>query len=107
MVEGQPLKIDSWESFHKLFQKVMGFPDFYGANNNAWIDCMCDIDNPGSGMSKVTVPPGESLDIVVVNTEKAIQKSAEVVQGFIEIVAFVNSEFIRLNKATRLKIIVT
>ena len=32
--------IFDWESFHNVFSKTFGFPDYYGRNMNAWIDCM-------------------------------------------------------------------
>ena len=33
-------KIMDWDTFHSVFGKKMGFPDFYSKNMNAWIDCM-------------------------------------------------------------------
>ncbi|MCU7807129.1 MAG: barstar family protein [Candidatus Thiodiazotropha sp. (ex Semelilucina semeliformis)] len=100
-------KIANWESFHTLFAEVMGFPDFYGNNNNAWIDCMSYIDDKESGMSKVTVGSGESLEMVILGTEKVAQKAPEVFMGFMEIVAAVNQRFIESSTQTRLKIIAT
>jgi hypothetical protein len=100
-------EIKDWESFHRVFADVMGFPDFYGNNNNAWIDCMSYIDDKDAGMSKVTVNPGESLNIIVSGTENAIESTSEVFLGFIDIVAFVNQRFIESNTKTRLKVVAT
>ena len=100
-------KIKDWDNFHSVFAEVMGFPDFYGNNNNAWIDCMSYIDDKDAGMSKVTVKPGESLDIIVTGTEKAIESTSEVFLGFIDIVAAVNQRFIESNTNTRLKFVAT
>jgi len=100
-------KIENWESFHSVFCDVMGLPDFYGHNNNAWIDCMSYIDDPDSGMSKVTVGSGESLEIVILGTEQALNKAPEVFAGFLEIVAAVNQRFIETCTHTRLKVIAT
>lgn len=36
-------KVCDWNSFHDLFSSVFGFPDYYGRNMNAWIDCMEDF----------------------------------------------------------------
>ena len=85
-------KIKDWDTFHAVFSEKMGFPDFYGKNMNAWIDCMSYIDDPDSGMSSVTVKSGESLDIVVLGTEAAIKSCPEIFQGLIECVAFVNQQ---------------
>lgn len=32
--------ISDWDSFHNVFSKAFDFPDYYGRNMNAWIDCM-------------------------------------------------------------------
>src|SRR4051812_24338391 len=54
-------KIADWPSFHDVFQRLFGFPDFYGRNMNAWIDCMTSVDNASDGMTAVTVQAGEIL----------------------------------------------
>lgn len=100
-------KIKDWKSFHKVFAEVMGFPNFYGNNNNAWIDCMSYIDDKDAGMSKVTVTPSESLSIIVSGTENAIETTSEVFLGFIEIVSIVNQRFIDSNTKTRVEIVAT
>lgn len=35
--------IHDWGSFHDEFQRVFGFPEFYGRNMDAWVDCMSSI----------------------------------------------------------------
>jgi RNAse (barnase) inhibitor barstar len=32
--------VRDWNDFHDLFAKTFNFPDYYGRNMNAWIDCM-------------------------------------------------------------------
>jgi len=100
-------KITDWDTFHSVFSERMNFPNFYGKNINAWIDCMSYIDDPDSGMSSVTVKPNESLEIVVLGTEAATKHCSEVFQGFVECVASVNQRFVESNTKTRLKIIAT
>ncbi len=51
--------IVDWDSFHEVFRTALGFPDFYGRNMDAWIDCMTSIDDPSSGMTDPSVAPGE------------------------------------------------
>lgn len=36
-------QIPDWNSFHNLFCEQFSFPDYYGENMNAWIDCMEDL----------------------------------------------------------------
>ena len=100
-------EINDWESFHKQLSKVMGFPNFYGNNMNAWIDCMSYINDPDSGMSEIVVASGEELDIVVRGTEEASKKCSEVLVGFIECVAAVYRRFIESETKTRLRLITT
>lgn len=54
-------RIEDWDSFHDVFAELFGFPEFYGRNMNAWIDCMSDLDLPGTGMTSVHLAPGEVL----------------------------------------------
>jgi len=45
-------RITDWESFHSVFADVFGFPNFYGRNMNAWIDCMSYLDEPKAGIAR-------------------------------------------------------
>jgi len=36
-------KLIDWNSFHSEFKAVLNFPDFYGENMDAWIDCMDEL----------------------------------------------------------------
>jgi RNAse (barnase) inhibitor barstar len=38
-------RIKDRNAVHSIFSEAMGFPGFYGNNNNAWIDCMSYIDD--------------------------------------------------------------
>ncbi len=51
VVDGRMLK--DWDSFHQEFARVFGFPEFYGNNMDAWIDCMSWLSDPEDGMSIV------------------------------------------------------
>jgi RNAse (barnase) inhibitor barstar len=33
-------RIIDWKSLHRVFAGAFGFPNYYGNNMNAWIDCM-------------------------------------------------------------------
>ena len=61
----QTKSITGWDSFHSEFAETLGFPDFYGRNMNAWIDCMTCLDDAGAGMTTVTVSPGEIFHLEV------------------------------------------
>jgi hypothetical protein len=50
--------IESWDSFHTVFKEALGFPDFYGRNMDAWIDCLTSLDTPEDGLTAVHAPVG-------------------------------------------------
>lgn len=43
-------QITGWESSHDPFSTALGFPNRYGRNMDAWIDCMSHLDTPSTEM---------------------------------------------------------
>jgi len=82
--------ISDRDSFHKEFKEVFGFPEFYGNNMSAWVDCMTDLDDSDSGMTSVTVAVGEILVIELENVESFKTRCKQLYDELIESVAFVN-----------------
>ncbi len=56
--------ITDWDSFHDVFAKNFGFPDFYGRNMNAWNDCMTYLDDSEANLTSVQVAPGDVVVLV-------------------------------------------
>lgn len=83
-------RITDWNSFHDVFSDVLSFPDFYGRNMNAWIDCMTSIDDESSGMSDIFVNPGELLTLQIDEAPEFAQRCPEQYQALIECVTFIN-----------------
>ena len=83
-------RITGRRSFHTAFAEALGFPDFYGRNMNAWIDCMTSLDDPDAGMTNVHVAPGEVLVLALGNVSSFAQKCPELYRALVECVAFVN-----------------
>ena len=85
-------------SFHQIFSDLMGFPDFYGANMDAWIDCMSDISSPeypGGGMTRLTLTRNEILVIEIPETAAFWKRVPGVVEDLIICTAFVNQRYIQ------------
>lgn len=80
------------QGFHKEFKNVMGFPDFYGMNMDAWIDCMSDING---GMTKPILNTNEPICIELTETEDFNKRLPGVMDDLIECTAFVNQRFIQ------------
>lgn len=82
--------IRDWNTFHEEFARVFGFPDFYGKNMDAWIDCMTSLDAPEAGMSYVHCEPGTVLTLELENVEAFANLCPEQYKALIECSAFVN-----------------
>jgi hypothetical protein len=83
-------RILDWSSFHSVFAKAFGFPDFYGANMNAWIDCLSSLDDPDSGMTKIHIESGETLTVLIENAGALKERCPEQFSALVECAAFVN-----------------
>jgi hypothetical protein len=72
VVDGTALK--DWDSFHHEFARLFGFPEWYGKNMDAWIDCMSSLASPEDGMSSVHCPEGQ---VVTLKIDHAAELKAE------------------------------
>ena len=87
-IEGESIR--DWNSFHDEFQRVFGFPDFYGRNMNAWIDCMTSLASPGDGMTKIHCPAGGALVLEIPDAKDLKKRRPELLEAILECAAFVN-----------------
>jgi hypothetical protein len=85
-------RISDWESFHLLCKEELGFPDFYGMNMDAWIDCLTYL-NEDDRMSRFHLAKGEMLHIEVSDTEDFNSRLPEIFDALVECSAFVNRRY--------------
>ena len=90
-------RITDWDSFHSQCAEVFGFPDFYGRNMNAWIDCLTYI-REGDGMSRFVLGPEDPLVIEVLDSQTLRQQAAEVFEALVDCTAFVNIRHIEMGQ---------
>lgn len=83
-------KITDWGSFHSFFATTFGFPDFYGRNMNAWIDCLTYIDEPDDTTTTVHAPPGGILVLHLEHAKDFAARCPELYDAVIECSSFVN-----------------
>src|SRR5687768_4325612 len=83
-------EITDGDSFHTVFALAFGFPEYYGRNMDAWIDCLTYLDDPDSGMTMVHVAPGQCLSLVVDHAAGLKSRCPELFCALIECAAFVN-----------------
>ena len=82
--------IKDWESFHDEFNSVFGFPDFYGRNMDAWIDCMSSLSEPDEGMTQIHCDKGNVITIELENVREFKLNHPGLYDAIIECTAFVN-----------------
>ena len=82
--------IIDWDSFHDVFAKAFGFPEFYGRNMDAWIDCMTALDVPEDGMTTVYCEPGTLITIEITNAKSLERRCPEQFSALVDCIAFVN-----------------
>jgi len=83
-------EITDWETFHNVFSKAFGFPDFYGRNMSAWIDCMSSLECPEDGMTTVHTENGKTLILELENISSLAERNKDIYEAIIESSAFVN-----------------
>lgn len=83
-------RIRDWDSFHAVFKEALGFPDFYGGNMDAWIDCMSSLDDPAAGMTAQHVVSGTVLTLQIDGIDDFATRCPEQYEALVECSAFVN-----------------
>jgi len=86
------------ESFHDVFARAMGFPDFYGRNRDAWLDCMTSLDAPEEKLTSVHAPPGGVLVLQIDNVDAFAAQCPEQFSVLVEDAASVNWRRLYLGK---------
>ncbi len=90
IVEIDCRRITTWDTFHDVFAEAFGFPSFYGRNMDAWADCMSDLDDPGTGMSRIHVAVGGSVVLRLLHVQDFRRRCREQYDALMECSAFVN-----------------
>jgi hypothetical protein len=103
----QSKNITDWESFHTMFAEVIGFPDFYGRNMDAWIDCMSYLDDADAGMTRLSVAHGEVFHLEIADTQDFQRRLPEIFRVFVECAACVNSRRMNLGESPVLSLILS
>jgi hypothetical protein len=94
-------QITDWDSFHSVFSEALGFPDFYGRNMDAWIDCLTYIDQD-DGMRRATVSPGESLILELEDEGSFRDRCPDQYAKLVECAEIVNRRHIEKGKTAEL-----
>ena len=63
---------------------MFGFPNFYGNNMNAWIDCLTSLDAPEDGMTKIHCEPGAVVSLQLENVKDFERRCPDQYKALIE-----------------------
>ncbi|WP_415376683.1 barstar family protein [Patiriisocius sp. Uisw_017] len=86
-IKGKRLK--NWKTFHSEFKKEMNFPDYYGENMNAWIDCVDELTD-------------EPTILQIDNGKYLKENEPELFNAILECGAFVNYRKIKVGEKPNL-----
>ncbi|MCT4629218.1 barstar family protein [Winogradskyella sp.] len=86
--------ISSWSDFHDVFEKRFNFPDYYGRNLDAWIDCMDDVLSKSEDM--LLLDFGECYDLK--------KRIPGITNRILECCAFLNFRFIDAKRQPKLMV---
>ena len=89
--------IIDFDSFHEESRRAFGFPDFYGRNMNAWIDCMSSL-REDDGMIQLLLDPQELLHLEVPDAAALRERAPEVFAAFTDCTAIVNRRYIQFGE---------
>jgi hypothetical protein len=83
-------RIEDWSSFHSVFAEILGFPEFYGRNMDAWVDCLTYVDESDDGMTKIHAPKDGVLVLQLNDFKDFAARCPEISKALIESSSFVN-----------------
>ncbi|HCT5824016.1 TPA: barstar family protein [Citrobacter sedlakii] len=83
--------ISSESELHDKFKQLFGFPDFYGKNFHAFVDCLTSLRIPEEGMTSINIKQDEYILLEVGNIN---QLSDDLKHNFLLSIQDVNSRSI-------------
>lgn len=95
--------ISNIEDLHTLLAKIFGFPDFYGRNYAALVDCLTSIPYPEDGMTKIHLSNGD--EYIDINIKGIFNTSYDVVKFLLSAIVDVNNRRIFFHEKPFLRII--
>ncbi len=90
LVEIDCNNITDWDTFHDEFYQVFGFPEYYGRNMDAWIDCMSYLSDSDAQMTTIHCEEGSVITLKLKDVKTFKTRCPEQYDAIIECSAFVN-----------------
>ena len=96
--------IKDWESFHSECEREFGFPEFYGRNMDAWVDCLSYLRDE-DGMTKFRLKPDEILQIEVSKAALLKQSAPEILDDLTFCIEAINERYEDYGEKPALKLV--
>jgi hypothetical protein len=97
-------QIKDWEAFHVACQREFGFPDYYGRNMDAWVDCLSYLRDE-EGMSKFRLAENEVLEIEIAHSAQLKQNQPEILDELTFCVEAINDRYADYGEKPALKLL--
>jgi hypothetical protein len=92
VIEVQIEQITDWATFHEVFAQALHFPDYYGKNGDAFIDCLRDIAHYDTNPD-LRLAEGETLTMYLGDhIQEFRRRCSEQLEALQDWVAFVNTD---------------
>ena len=91
-------------TFHETFKRVLVFPEFYGMNMDAWIDCMSDLHGPNS-LCGLHLGSDEPVELKITNLEDFSNRCPVLFRDLMQCTAFVNRRYAKWKSPVRIRIV--
>jgi RNAse (barnase) inhibitor barstar len=85
-------RMGDWPSFHQESREKFGFPDFYGCNMDAWIDCLSGLRD-AEGMSSIVLGPEEVLHIELTHLASLQSRAPHILAALEDCIDAVNERY--------------
>jgi hypothetical protein len=96
--------IKDWDSLHTVCKKAFGFPDFYGRNGNAFIDCLSDLDSD-DGITRFVLYRGETLTVELPGAYEFAGRAPEQAVALLAWIGAANARYVENGKPPRLALL--
>jgi RNAse (barnase) inhibitor barstar len=81
--------VETLGQFHEVLQATFGFPDFYGKNIHALIDCLSSLRDVDDGMSEFILR--NTKDVLILNVKNLSNTNRLIANNFIVAIEQVNN----------------
>lgn len=78
------------QSFHRHSKLVFGFPDFYGENMHAWIDCLRSARHPDDRLSRLNIASGKVLGLHLSGFSEFSKANSKLAFSILYCIGFIN-----------------